>query len=140
MSDSSRSPEAGIAEALAQISEETRALVRTEIERARDETVRRARAATPAAALLGAGALFGLASVASAYRLVLRILERMSTPSVGAFLAMAGFGAGAVVCLGKGRGRLAEAPAPLPVDTARDAAATVRDTANAAAEETRQAG
>ena len=126
----SHDPQSGIADALGQLSEETRMLVRQELDRGRQELFERAKELAPSLGLLALGGGMGLAAAASGYRLVLRILERMSTPAVAAFLATAGFGAGAAVALKAGVAQLQDAPLPFPVSTAtqaaQDAAATVQ--------------
>lgn len=132
--------QAGVADAIARLSDETRELVREELDDAREELIGRAKALAPAAGLLALGAGMGLAAAASSYRLALRILERMTTPGVAAFLATAGFGAAAAVATSAGIRRLGGAPAPVPTGAAITA---VRDTAETVAEatdEVRRAG
>lgn len=126
--------QSGIAEAFTHLSEETQMLVRQEMERVRSEMWDRVKAVLPAVGLLAVGGGMGLASAASAYRLVLRILERMSTPGIAAFLATAGFGAGAAVALKAGREQLRHAPLPLPVSSAAAAASDAVGTAEEAVE------
>ncbi len=124
----SHDPQAGIADAFVHLSEETRTLVRQEMERARTEVWERAKSLLPAAGLLAVGGGLGLAAAASSYRLVLRVLERVSTPGIAALLATAGFGAGAVVALRAGREQLRGVPVPLPVSSAATAAGDVART------------
>lgn len=118
--------QAGIAGALGQLSEETRALVRQEIDSARDELWERAKALGPAVGLLALAGGLGVASAASAYRLALRIVERATSPGVAALVATAGFGTGSAAALAAGLGRLREAPLPVPAATAADAAEAAR--------------
>src|SRR5579875_3074067 len=119
----SHDPQSGIADALAQLSEETRVLVRQELERGRQELWERAKELAPAAGLLALGAGLGVFAAASSYRLVLRVLEKLSTPGVAALLGTAGFGAGAAFALKAGMGQLKGAPVPFPVSAATEAAA-----------------
>ncbi len=121
-------PQAGIADAFVHLSEETQTLVRQEMERARTEVWERAKSLLPVAGLLAVGGGLGLAAAASGYRLVLRVLERVSTPGIASLLATAGFGAGAVVALRAGREQLRSVPVPLPVSSATTAAGDVART------------
>lgn len=112
-------PQEGVAEALDDLGQQTRHLVRAEVQAARQEMWDRARQSAPTLALGGAAAVLGLCAGASSYRLSLRILERLTSPGAAAFLATAGYGAAAAWAgLGAAR-RLRELPVPLPVDTAR---------------------
>lgn len=129
--------QSGVADAFAHLSEETQLLVRQEMQRARDELWERAKSLAPAAGLLAAGGGMGVAAAASAYRLVLRILERMTSPALAAFLATAAFGAGSVVALKTGREQLRGASLPLPVSSATTAA---EDAARAVEQVTASAG
>lgn len=126
--------QSGIADALGKLSEETRVLVREEMARARAEMWEQAKGVAPAAGLLVLGGALGLASAASAYRLVLRVLEAMSTPSVAAFLGTVGFGAAAAAALTAGREQLRTVTLPLPVSSVAASASDAADTVARAAE------
>lgn len=132
MTDSA-SPQAGIADALAQLSEETRVLVRNELRSAQQEVWEKAKAAAPALALVGGGIALGAAASASAYRFVLRVLERATSPGFGALLATAGFGAGAFVALSAGIDQLRDVELPLPSETVREATGDAAQAAGDAA-------
>lgn len=67
----SHDPQSGIADALAQLSEETRVLVSQELVRGRQELWERGRELAPAAAMLALGAGMAAFAAASSYRLVL---------------------------------------------------------------------
>lgn len=124
-------PQAGIADALSQLSEETRELVRQEIESARDETWDKAKALAPGLALVGLGGVMGAAAGASAYRLVLRVLERLLGPALAAMVATAGFAAAGAAALAAGREQLSDVSPPVPSQTARRAGEEVREVASA---------
>ena len=81
MTETPKSPQAGIAEALGDLSEQTRILVRREIDAAQREMWEKAKESAPALALLGAAGTLGLLAAASAYRLTLRLLERRLSPA-----------------------------------------------------------
>lgn len=124
-----RQAQAGIADALTELSEETRVLVRAELESAEREAWGKLKRAAPGIALVSVGGALGLAAGASSYRFCLRVLERMLGPSFAALAATAGFGGAAYFAVRSGIERLRAAPAPLPTDTARETAATVKETA-----------
>lgn len=126
----SSSPQAGIADALAQLSEETRVLVRNELHEAQSEIWEKAKGAAPALLLVGGGAALGVAASASAYRFVFRVLERATSPGFGALLATAGFGAGALAMLTAGFEQLRQAELPAPTETLRHAAGEAREAAD----------
>lgn len=124
----SPSPQAGIADAFGQLSEQTAELVREELAAAQREMWAKGRQIAPGIALVGAAGLFGIFATASAYRFSLRLLEKLLPPSVAAFVAMSASAAGAVAAAVAGVGRIRTAPVPLPTTTARSAAQTVKET------------
>jgi len=124
-----QSPQAGIAGALTDLSEQTRILVRDEIAAAQRETWGKIRAIAPAAGLLGAAGVLGLAASASAYRASLRILERWLPPTAAALVATAVYGGAAAGAGVVGARQLRTLPAPVPAETAQQAAAAVQETA-----------
>jgi hypothetical protein len=132
-----QSPQAGIAGALTDLSEQTRILVRDEIAAAQRETWGKVRAIAPATGLLGGAGVLGLAASASAYRASLRILERWLPPTAAALVATAVYGAAAAGAGVVGARQLRTLPAPVPAETAQQAAAAVQETA---AEVRRQGG
>lgn len=129
MSTPQTAPETGIAEAFADLSEQTAALVRRELHSARDETWAKVRAAAPGVALLAGSAALGLLAAASGYRLSLRLVEKMVSPATAALLATAVYGAGAGAAAMAGIAQLRTAERPLPSRTAAAASATLREAA-----------
>jgi hypothetical protein len=124
-----QTPEAGIAEAFSDLSEQTAALVRRELHAARDETWAKAKAAAPGVALLAGSAALGLLAAASGYRLSLRLAEKMVSPATAALLATVVYGAGAGVAASAGIARLRSVEPPVPTQTAAAAGATLREAA-----------
>lgn len=129
MSETQREAQQGISEALHDLSDNSRTLVREEIEAAQQELWEKAKRDLPAAGLLAAAAAFGLLSAASSYRLSIRLLEKNLPPATAAFTAAAGYGLIAGAAAVAGLKLLGEAPPLLPTETAREAARTVADTA-----------
>jgi hypothetical protein len=127
MSETPSSPESGIAEALGKLSEETRLLVRAEIEAAEKEVVDKARDALPGVGLVAAASVLGVFAGASAYRFALTVLEKMMGRGSASFLAVIGFGVGSVAAANAGLQRLRQAPVPLPIETVADAGRRVAD-------------
>lgn len=130
MAETPQQAQAGVADALHSLSDNSRALVRHEIAAAQQEMWGKAKQALPAAGLLGAAAFFGVLSAAASFRLSIRLLEKSLTPAAAAFTAAAGYGVAAAAAGAAGIQRLRAAGPLLPVDTARE---TVKTTANAAA-------
>lgn len=129
MTESQPNPEEGITDALTDLSGQTRALVRREVESAQAEMWGKAKAAAPAAALLALSATLGLAAAASAYRWNLRMLEKALPPSTAALTAVIAYGAGAAWTGVLGVQRLRQIPAPLPKDAIRAASNRMGDAA-----------
>ena len=113
------SPREGVAEAITDLSEQTRNLVRTEVGAARREMWDKAKESAPGLGLAGVSLGLGMCAAASAYRLSLRALEAMTSPGIAAFLASAGYGGAAVFAGLAAARRLRDLPAPFPTDTAR---------------------
>jgi hypothetical protein len=124
-SDSPPTPEAGISEALHDLSDQTRALVRREVDAALREMWDKARRSGPAVALLAASGALALLAVASSYRLSLRLLERRLPPAASAFAATVGYGAAAAWAGIAGVRAIRRAPLPLPAETVREAQESV---------------
>jgi Putative Actinobacterial Holin-X, holin superfamily III len=116
-------PQAGIAETLHDLSDQTRDLVRLEARAAVREMWDKARRSGPAVGLLAASGLLSLFATASAYRLSLRLLEKRLSPVAAALTATVGYGTAATYTALVGIRQLREAPAPVPVETAREASA-----------------
>jgi len=133
MSETPTQAQEGVADALRDLSENSRALVRHEIAAAQKEMLEKAKQALPAAGLLGAAAFLGLLSAAASYRLSIRLIEQVMPAPAAAFVAAAGYGAAAGVAAAVGIGRLREAGPLFPVGTAREAVRTVADSAADAA-------
>lgn len=117
MTQPDSSPQAGIAEAIGQLSEQTRLLVRSELTAAQMEVWEKGKQAAPAVLLLGLSGVLGVAAAASGYRLVLRLLERALPAPLAAFVALALSGAGSGWAAVQGARRLSAAPLPFPADT-----------------------
>jgi hypothetical protein len=133
MTETPEQAQAGVADALHDLSDNSRALVRHEIAAAQREMLGKAKQALPALGLLGAAAFFGTLSAAASFRLSVRLLEKSLPPAAAAFAAAAGYGmaAGAAAVMGVQR---LQAIRPLfPAETARDTARTVADATGQAA-------
>jgi hypothetical protein len=126
---SSESPESGVADAVTALTEDTRVLVRREIEASQREVLDKIKQAAPGIALIVAAALCGAFATASAYRLVMRLLDRAFSPAAAPAIATALFGAAGAGAATAGIARLRSAPAPLPTRVAQESA---RATAEAA--------
>jgi hypothetical protein len=74
-------PQAGIAKALTDLSDQSRVLVKSEIDSPLRETWEKARRSGPPAALAAASGALALLAAASAYRLTLRLLEERLPPA-----------------------------------------------------------
>lgn len=129
MTEQQQSPQAGIAGALTDLSEQTRVLVRGEITAAQRETWSKLKATAPALGLLGGAGVLGLAASASAYRLSLRLLERWLPPAGAAFVATAVYGGAAAAAGAAGLQQLRTLPAPFPTETMAETGALVEETA-----------
>jgi hypothetical protein len=131
MTDTSGSPESDFTEAVQDLSDQTRLLVRREITAALREMAGRAKQGIPAAALLASAGVFGIFTIVSSYRLSLRLLERRLSPAAAAMVAVAGYGTGAACAAAAAAVQLRRTPLPVPSRTTRDASQAV---ASAAAE------
>jgi hypothetical protein len=132
MTETPPTPQAGIADALGDLSEQTRILVRHEIDAAQREMWEKAKQSAPAFALVAGAGVLGLFAAASSYRLSLRLLEKALPPAVAAFAATAGYGAGAA-CMGVlAARRIRELPPPFPAETAKRTGRAVAEAAESA--------
>lgn len=129
MTETSEQAQAGVADALRDLSDNSRALVRHEIAAAQEEMLGKARQALPAVALLGAAAFFGTLSAAASFRLSIRLLEKALSPAAAAFTATVCYGAAAGAAAAVGMRRLRAAQPLFPVQTARDTVQTVANVA-----------
>lgn len=134
MSDPQPTPQEGIGDAFAELSAHTAALVRQEIDAAKNELVSRLTAELPGAAWLAASGVLGLFAAASTYRLSLRILERWCSPSTAALIAALGYGGAATYTGISAVQRLRAAPLPVPAATAEQTAGDVKQVVRGAAE------
>jgi hypothetical protein len=125
----SATPQEGIAGALSDLTEQTRILVRREVESAQREMLGKLKASGPAAGLVAGAGFLGMLAAASSYRLSLRLLEKALPPATAALVATVGYGAAAGAAGVVAVRRLQELPPPLPTETAKDATATVAETA-----------
>ena len=114
-----------MAEALHDLSDQTRVLVRHEIDAALREMWDKARQGGPAAALLAASGVLGLLAAASSYRLSLRLLEKRLPPATAALAAAVVYGTAAACAAVLGAQRMRELPLPVPAETMREASAAV---------------
>lgn len=131
MTEPEHTPQAGIADAFAQISQETATLVREEINAAKTEMLDRLIKLAPGAGMLAAGGAAALFATASAYRLSLRMLEARMSPAKAALLATSIYGAAAAVLIPAALRQIKEGPAPFPaetVETTRQAVDQARQT------------
>jgi hypothetical protein len=132
MTETSETPEAGIAQAVTNLSDQTRALVKDEIDSALREIWEKAKRSGPPVTLLAVSGVLTLSAAASSYRLILRLLEKRLSPAEAAFAAAVGYGM-AAVCTGVlGIRQLRDAPAPLPTQTVREASGAMTDAAEKA--------
>ena len=143
MSETQQEAQEGVADAVRDLSENTKTLVRREIEAAELEMLDKAKQALPAIGLLGAAGFFGVLSLAASYRLSVRLLEKAMPPATAAFVAAAGYGAVAGASGAVGIQRLRSAEPLVPAETMRTTAKAaagkakaVADTAKSAATDT----
>lgn len=128
--------QAGVADALRDLSDNSRTLVRQEVAAAQREMWDKARRAAPSIGLLAAAACFAAASAAASFRLSLRLLEKTMSPASAAFTATAVYGAaaGGAGAIAVWRLRQAEL---FPVNTARQTAEDIADVARPQADPAR---
>jgi hypothetical protein len=122
-----QTPEDGIAETLHDLSDQTRGLVRREVDSALREIWQKTMQSGPAIGLLGAGGVLALFAAASSYRLSLRLLENRLSPAAAAAVATVGYGAAAAGAAVLGVRLMRQTPLPLPTETAREATQAVAD-------------
>jgi hypothetical protein len=127
MTETPEQAQAGVADALHDLSDNSRALVRHEIAAAQREMLGKAKQALPALGLLGLAAFFGTLSAAASFRLSVRLLEKSLPPAAAAFAAAAGYGVAAGTAAVMGVQRLQAIRPLFPAETARDTARTVAD-------------
>lgn len=133
MTETQREAQQGVDDALHDLSDNSRALIRHEIEAAQQEMRDKAKQALPAAGLLAVAGAFGLLSAASIYRLSLRLLEKNLPPATAACTAAAGYGVIAGAAGAAGVVWLRELWPLVPAETARETADTARTVAGTAA-------
>lgn len=129
MAETSKTPQEGVAEALGDLSEQTRILVRREIGAAQQEMWQKAKDSAPAFALAAAAGTLAIFAVASSYRLSLRLLETRLSPTAAAFTATLGYAAGAVCMAAPAARKIRELPSPFPTETARQTGQALADAA-----------
>ena len=120
-------PQDGMAQAVGDLSEQTRRLVRQELDAAQQEIRDKVTEIAPALALAAAAGGFGLLAAASAYRLSLRLFEKGLPPAAAAFAATIGYGAAAAGAAVLAARRIRSMPPLFPVGTARQASQAVAD-------------
>ena len=114
--------ETTVANAVQELADDSRDLVRAEVDSARRELMERLSAAAPGGILAAAAAGMGMLAVASAHHMSLRVLQRWLGPVGAAFAATTLYTAGAVAAAVGAFRLLADAPAPWPANTARQTA------------------
>jgi hypothetical protein len=134
MTETPQQAQQGVADAVNNLSDSSRALVRHEIAAVQTEMLAKAKQALPAAGLLGAAGFFGVLSAAAAYRLSIRLPEQAMPPAAAVFTATAAYGAAAGAAGAVGFRQLREMPPLFPADTARETAKTVTSEAARAAQ------
>jgi hypothetical protein len=132
-------PEEGLAEAIGDLTDQTRALVQREVDAARTEMWEKARASAPALALLGVSAALGLGAAASGYRWTMRFFEKMMPPAAAAAFGTTIYGIGAAVAGALAAQRLRDLPMPVPTRAVQAASDAVGRTARSVAGEAKSA-
>ena len=127
MTDTPETPQAGLAEALHDLSDQTRVLVRHETDAALREMWEKAKQAGPPAGLLVASGILGLLAAASSYRLSLRLLEKRLPPASAALAATLGYGTAAACAALLGARAIRNLPPPIPAQTMQEASTAVAD-------------
>jgi hypothetical protein len=135
-----QTPESGIADTLHDLSDQTRVLVRREVNSALREMWHKATKSGPGIGLLAASGALALFAAASSYRLSLRLLEQRLSPVTSALIATAGYGAAAAGAGVLGARLLRQAPPPLPTDTAKEARQAVGEVSERAKTATQTPG
>lgn len=138
MTETPRDPQAGVAGALQDLSDNSRALVRYELTAVQREMWEKAKQGAPAFGLLAAAGLFGILSVAASFKLSLRSLDKVLPPGAAAFTAAAGYGLAAGAAGAAGLRELKKIQPLAPVETAREAAETAGEAAETAREKAKQ--
>lgn len=131
---STSTPQAGIADAFGQLSEQTAALVRQEIDSARREITEKAIALAASGAMLGGAAVLGVFAAASAHRWLVKLLEKGMSPAMAAFTATLLYGGGAGALAAVGARALKEAAPPYPAQTIDRVSAEAREVADRVSE------
>ena len=129
MTENPQAAQEGIADALQDLSRNSRTLVREEISAAQQEMMGKAKEAAPAFALAAAAATLGLLATAASYRATVRLLEKFLPPVPAALTAAAGYGAGAAYTGVLAVRRIRQLPPLLPTDTARQTRETITSAA-----------
>jgi hypothetical protein len=140
MTENPQAAQEGIADALQNLSQNSRTLVRQEIKAAQQETLDKAKEAAPAFGLLAAAAMLGLLATAASYRATVRLLDKFLPPVPAALTAAAGYGAGAAYTGILAVRRIRQLPPLLPTETARQASETITSAAADASASSRQPG
>ena len=129
MSNADSNPEVGIAGAVNDLTEQTAALVRQEIDSAKSEMVEKVTQWVPAIGLIAVAAGSGVFATASLYRLTTRFAEKVLPPSLAAMVSTAGFGSLAFVSARRATREIRQAPRPVPSETVHTATDRLADTA-----------
>ena len=125
--------EASTADLLRGLTDDVRALVQGEIASARAEMTDKARAAGPAAAMLGGAALLGALAAGTSAVVLVRALDKVLPPTASALVATALLGGGAAALARTGIEDLRLVGPPVPERTVRSVKADVEAVTDAAA-------
>jgi hypothetical protein len=134
MTESPETAQAGMADALHDLSENSRVLVRHEINAAQREMWDKAKESAPAFGLVAVAGALGLFAAAASYRLTLRLFEKVLPPVPAAFIAATAFGTGAAYTATVAARQLRNLPPLLPTGTAQHAGEALAGTAAQASE------
>lgn len=129
MTQQPQGPQSGVAGAFSQLTDETAALVRREIDAAQTETLDKLKRSAPAAGLIAVAGVLAVLALASGHRWFLQLLEKRLPPASAALFAAVGYGAAGGLAASVGAQWLRDAPKPVPTDTARQVGRMVGDVA-----------
>lgn len=131
VTETTGSPEEGIANAIHALSDQTATLVRQELEAAKAELLGKATTWTPALGLVALAGGSGLFAVASSYRLVVRVIDKILPSGVATVVTPALFGSLSLYAGRQATRQISRGePPPVPTETAKATADAVRSAVN----------